>query len=131
MLITDPIDFLLNLTTGDMVIPPVLSRGIAGFMQAVRIRLALIAGEWFLDLDAGVRYYERVGVTAAQAIFAQKYDQAKAISEFRKAITSTPGFLSLSTLTVTFAGPTRAMSVQWAAMTVFGNTPVDTLALGK
>ena len=130
MLATDSIDLLLNAVTGDLAIPPVLSSNFAGVVQAARVRLATIAGEWFLDLDAGVPYYERSGVAAAKAIFGQKFDQAKAIAAFRTAILSTPGIVSISTLTVFFTGTTRAITVQWQARTVFGDTPVDTLALG-
>jgi hypothetical protein len=130
VLSTDPIDFMLNTSTGDVVIPPVLTTGVAAVVQGCRIAMATIAGEWFLDLDQGVPYFERVGVDAAHAIFGQKYDQAKALVAFRAALLKVAGVLSISTLTVTFDGPSRSLTVLWAVKTAFGDTPVDTLALG-
>lgn len=132
MLSTDPIDLLLNTSTGDVVVGTdlSLSRGVAGVVQAVRVRIALIAGEWFLDLDAGIPYFERIGVVAAKAIFGQKYSQAKAIAAFRAAILSTPGVVSVRSLTITFSGLTRALTVLWSAQTAFGDTPTDSLVLG-
>jgi hypothetical protein len=132
MLRSDPIDLLVNALTNDVVITTdlALTSGVAGVMQAVRIRLATIAGEWFLDLDLGIPLFERVGVSTARAIFGQKFDQTKAANEFRKAILSTPGIVSVTSLEVTFDGKTRAMTVIWGAQTAFGDTPVDTLTLG-
>lgn len=127
---TDPIDLLVNTVTGDVVFPLTFSKGLAGVVQSARVALAMVAGEWFLDLDAGVRYFERDGVAAADALFGQKYDQAKAIGEFRRVLTQVAGIVTINSLAVTFVGATRAMTVTWSASTVFGDTPPDTLALG-
>jgi hypothetical protein len=92
--------------------------------------MSMIAGEWFLDLDAGVPYFERDGVPASKAIFGQKYDQAKALRAFRAALESTPGVVAITQLTVMFNAASRALAVTWRATTTFGDTPIDTLALG-
>lgn len=133
MLLTDPIDLLTNAVTNDIVITTdlALTSGIAGVMQSVRIRLATFAGEWFLDLDLGVPFFERDGVSRTRAIFGQKFDQTKAINEFRKIILSTPGIVSVTKLQVSFVGTTRAMTALWQAQTAFGDTPVDSLSLGS
>lgn len=133
ILSTDPIDIPIDPVTGDIVIVNgriTPSSGIAGVIQGVRRRIQMIAGEWFLDLDYGVRYFERFGVPAASAIFGQKYDQGKADAELRRAIIATPGVTSILRLDIAFSGTTRALSVNWQARCTFGDTPVDTLAVG-
>ena len=129
-LLTDPIDLMINTTTGDIVIPPVLTTGISAVVQSCRIALAMIRGEWFLDLDFGVPWFERVGVPAAGAIFGQKFNQPKANAAIRAALTDTAGVVTINRCDVSFNGSTRAIAVTWSVATVFGNTPVDTLALG-
>ena len=134
MLSTDPIDLALDPSTGDLLIASgrlSLTSGVAAVVQGIRIRLQLIAGEWFLDLDAGVRYFPRDGVDARLAIFGAKFDETKAAREFRAAILATPGVLAVTQLAIDFDGRTRAMSVRWQASTVFGDTPADVLALGR
>ena len=129
---TDPIDLLLNTSTGDLVVGVdlALSTGVAAVVQSARIAMSKIRGEDFLDLDDGVPLFERVGVTAAQAIFGQKFNQGKAVSAYRAALGSVAGVTTINRLDVAFNGSTRAMAVTWSAKTVFGDTPVDTLALG-
>jgi hypothetical protein len=130
MLSTDPIDFLLNASTGDVVVPLAMSTGIAAVAQACQIAMATIAGEWFLDLDHGVPYFPRSGIPASTAIFAAKFDPAKAVRAFRTALTAIPNVTSIVRLDVAFAPTARALTVTWAVRTTFGDTPVDSLALG-
>jgi hypothetical protein len=132
MLSTDTIDLALNPSTGDLAVGVdlSLSSGPSGVAQAVGIAIALIAGEVFFDLDAGVPYFERDGVLATKAIFGQKYDQAKAIAAFPSTILAVPPVDAISSLTVTFTPTTRALSVLWQAQTTFDDTPADSLALG-
>jgi hypothetical protein len=132
MLSTDPIDLLLDPSTGDLVVQAdlALSSGLGAVVQAARIRMAMIAGEWFLDLDAGLPYFERDGVDASRAIFGQRFDQDKALRAFRDALEGTPGVVAIAQLDVAFDVRSRAMTVTWRATTSFGDTPIDTLALG-
>lgn len=101
--------------------------GLDGVVQLCRIALAMVCGEWFLDLDRGVKYFEREGVTAREAILGQKFDAVKAAAEFRRAILGVPDVVAITRLDVSFDAATRAMSVAWSASTAFGDTPVDTL----
>lgn len=131
MLSTDPIDLLLDVN-GDIVIDTDLqwSTGLNGITQGIRIQLRLVKGEWFLDLDDGVPYYEREGVTADEALLAGRFNEAKALAAFRAAILRAPGVNTITSLAVAFDGPTRKLTVTWSVRTKFGDTPVDTLTRG-
>ena len=119
--ITDPIDLLLD-ADGDLVVGTdlSLSSGVAAVTQGIRVRLLTFRGEWFLDLDSGVPYY--------QEILGKKFDQQRAHAAFREAILATPGVNELLSLVVTFDSPTRELRVLWKANTVFG-VAEDTVAL--
>lgn len=134
ILSTDPIDFPLDPVTGDLVIANgrlIATTGLTAVVQGVRRRIQMIAGEWYLDLDYGVRWFERAGVPAASAIFGQKFDQAKCDLELRRAILATPGVTSVIKMDISYSSTTRALSVSWQARCVFGDTPVDTIAIGS
>jgi len=134
MLSADPVDLPLDPATGDLTFTNgrlVLTTGVPAVIQGARIRMQTIAGEWFLDLDTGVPYFERDGVPAAKAILGQKFSVAKASAAFRKQIFDTPGVTAVTALNVSFDGPTRALNVNWQAETAFGDTPADSLAAGK
>jgi hypothetical protein len=135
-LITEPVDFLLG-PSGDLVLPLRFARGMQAVAQRVRIRLQMFRGEWFLDLDKGVAYLIRNGVT--QAILGEKYDPVFARNEFRDAILFSDAahqvpdteILLLLRLDISFDRPTRDLQVAWQLRTVFGDTPLDTLAPGS
>ncbi len=137
ILITDEIDWLLDPATGDFPLGDItMSRGIAAVLQGARIRLRMVAGEWFRNLDAGVRLFERDGVTAAQALIGQKFSRIKAIREFRRAlvgdralnVAGVPGIIAVPILDASALG--RVLSITWQAQTAFGDTPVDRLTVG-
>lgn len=79
LLITDPIDWGLVLdANGNLDFPPPgsnidASSGLAAVVQGARIRLALTAGEWFLNLDRGVARFKRDGVEPTRVIFGAKF----------------------------------------------------------
>jgi len=129
-LINDPVDLLLG-TDNDAVIVNgefQFARGIAGVAQLIRIAIQMVAGEWFLNLDAGIRYLENDHVTAQQAILAQKPSVVKARKEFRAAILGVPGVNEIKYLDVTFTSKTRTLNVSWQVTTTFGDTVADSLS---
>lgn len=121
---TDPRDLLLG-PNNDLVITTDLqfSTGIAAIAQSCRIALQMFAGEWFLDLDAGIPYWDQ--------ILAQKSTVAKtaAAIAFRSELSLVSGVIDVTTLDVEFDGPTRTLTITWQVQTAFGETPVDTIAL--
>lgn len=133
MLETDRLDLLLD-DDGDLALGVdfdlQFSTGLAAVAQACRIALLLVRGEWFADLGLGVPYFEREGVTAAEALMGQKFNKAKATSAFREALEGVDGVVSVVSIAVTFNSVTREMTVTWVVRTEFGDTPADSLSTG-
>lgn len=130
ILITDPIDLLVD-TTGQIVIviDVQFSRGLPAVVQECRLALQTIRGEWFLDLDEGVPYFERDGVSAAEALIG-RYDEDKVLKAFRDALMSVAEVAEIVTLKAVLDKVTRGVRVTWAVRTVFGDTDPNTLLLG-
>lgn len=129
MLSTDPIDFLWDIN-GNLTFVngrPVMATGLAAIAQGQRIRMMNFAGEWFENLDDGVPWFERDGVTAQQAILGQPYDVNKLLNDLRAPILATPGTTTINYLTAVFNPQTRKVAVTYQTTTIFGDTPVDTL----
>lgn len=136
---TDPIDWYINPLTGDL--PPTgniqYTTGLTAVLQAAYIRLRMFAGEWFANLDAGVRYLERDGVTAAQALLGQKFNKGKACREIRdnlignpsRNITPIAGIVELLVCDAAFNTSTRVMTITWQARTQFGDTPLNLITI--
>lgn len=135
VLSTDPLDLLLD-SSGDLVIENgdlVLTKAgdnPGGVGQLIREALLLVRGEWFLDLDAGMPYFERDGVTADQAILGQAYSPAKTEAVFRAALAAVPGVGSVDSVSTSYEPTTRALTVAWTVTTSFGDTVTDTLTKG-
>lgn len=121
MLSTDPIDFLRD-DDGDIVIPLQFSRGLIGVAQALRTRVLLVRGEWFLDLDVGVPYLPSDTVEDSAALLGQRFNAVKARAAFREAIEGAPAVVEILALTVAFDGATRGLTVAWTVRTEFGDT---------
>lgn len=123
MLETDPIDILLD-DDGDLLIDGDglhFSSGLQGVAQAVRIRLRLFAGEWFLNLDAGVPWWEILGEKPNDVLLRQRLIEA---------IRGTPGVVEVLQLAIAWDGPRRRVTVTYALRTAFGDTEPDMLAVG-
>ena len=138
MLITDPIGAFIDPLTGDIPATgnvPTTS-GIAGVLQAARIRLKMIRGECFLNLDQGVPYYERAGVPASQALMGQKFNKLKAIRAVRDALLGTattsgvPALVEILALDAEYDGKSRTLTVTWQGRCLFGDLPVDIIKAG-
>lgn len=122
----DAVDLLLG-TDNDLVVTDDLQfvSGIAGVAQMCRIAVQMFAGEWFLDLDVGVPYWD--------AILGQSPDVAMlaARSGFRDELLKVDGVVALLFLNVDFSdAKTRTLTVSWQVRTSLGDTPVDSLTLG-
>lgn len=134
MLSTDPVDLPIDPVTGDLAFVNgrlVFTTGVPAVIQGARIRMLKIRGEDFLDLDDGVPYFERDGVDASEALLGQKFNVGKATRAFAEQLDVTPGVVAVSALDVKFDGKTRGLSVNWRALTEFGDTAADSLAKGS
>lgn len=84
--------------------------------QAVGTRLALLAGEWFLDQTDGLPFYTQVAGTDTQGI----YDNA-----IRTRILGTPGVTSIDQYASSLDPTTRALTVAASISTIYGPAAVQ------
>lgn len=80
--------------------------------QSVRSRLLFYQGEWFLDLTAGVPYFQQIFQKPAQI--------ATAESALKSEILKTEGLNSLTSFSSSFDRQTRQLSVSFTANTIYG-----------
>lgn len=125
LLITDPIDLKLDdnnelvIENGDLV----FTRGIDAIVQQCRIALQMFQGEWFLNLDVGIPYWEKIlGEKPATAIEAARIF-------FRRELQLVEGVNRVTKLDISYTGTTRSLNVTWQVNTVFGDTPEDVIEL--
>lgn len=119
---TDSVDILLG-PDNDLVVDEDLHLvgGIDGVAQLCRVAVQMFAGEWFLDLDLGVRYWDVIlGVDGERARLA-------ATADFRAVLSAVPGVLRIVRLDVVFDGRTRTLTATWQVSTSLGDTPLDSL----
>lgn len=98
----------LSISRGDLV----LVTGATAIVQAVAIELQFYQGEWFLDLSAGVPYFQEVLVKNPAVEVLQ--------TVFRDVILSVPGVSALTSLNLTTVPQTRALQVAYTATTDVG-----------
>lgn len=128
LLITDPVCFRRD-ENGGLKFPLELASGLEAAAIGAKARLALFAGEWFADLEAGVRYVANATVEERAAILGQAYEPAKARAEFRRELLTTPGVVDVPTLELALDPAERRLAVTFVARTVWGDTPPTTLEL--
>lgn len=124
-LVDDPIDLALG-DDDDLIVTTDLAfvRGLAGVAQMCRIAVQMFAGEWFLDLDVGIPYWEDIfGAPAEVALLSAR-------AGFRDELLAVDGVLDIVSLVVTFDNArSRQLTVSWQVRTAIGNTPVDTMTV--
>lgn len=128
MLATDQVDWALD-EDGDLIMPIRYTRGLDAVAQGIRIRLRLVRGEWFLNMDAGVPYLDSNGVDPTLVLFGAKFDAVRADAAFRAAILKTPGVRSVLALSLVFDGRTRSLQASFQVATEFGDTSVETVTV--
>lgn len=104
----------LVLTGGDLVL---VADG-AAIRQEADIRLQFLLGEWFLDISAGLPFFQNILV---------KSPNLSAIrSIFHDEILAVDGITTVKTLDLDFNRSTRTLKVSWTADTDFGELSSDT-----
>ena len=83
-----------------------------GIQQRIGQTLRTIAGEWFLDLDYGLPYFEQVLVKNPNLPSVQDI--------FRRALLSVKGVSSVERLTLSLDTPNRILRVDWVVLTDLG-----------
>lgn len=84
----------------------------AAIVQAIRIRMQFFKGEWFLDLDAGIPFF--------QSVLVKNPDNATLDYVFRKALLETPGVLSVLSLSARVDRSIRRLFVSYRVDTSLG-----------
>lgn len=121
MLLASLRDLLLD-ANNDLVVDTDLhfTSGLIGVIQAARIRLSMFQGEWFLNLIAGIPYFQSIlGQKPAIGIAATKV-------QFRAALLAIEDVTDVLQMDVTFDGPSRTLSAKWTVQTTFGDSSVQT-----
>jgi len=93
---------------GDLV----LISGLEAIAQSVRIRLQFFRGEWYLNTEAGVPWFQSVLVKNPDAVLLRTI--------FRDAIAETPGILAVVELSLSFDARARRLAVRYRATTDLG-----------
>ncbi len=83
--------------------------------QRVRTRLLTHQGEWFLDVDAGLPWLDRVLTKPADLTLAEAL--------IKRCIVETEGVASLDAFALTFDRSARAVSIAASLTTIYG--PID------
>jgi hypothetical protein len=127
LLATDPVDWKIDRSTWDLIIPLQHVSGAEGVAQRIAIKMKLIRGELFTDQSKGMPWFEGQGVDPDVVILGNPFNEALAKNEARKIIESIEGTDEIESLTATFDNTTRIMTITFRVSTVFGETVEDKL----
>lgn len=114
-------DLLLDINSHDLTLVGgdlVLVRDAASIRQEVDIRLNFLLGEWFLDTEAGVPYFQNILVKSPNL--------AAIRNIFNDEILSVAGIRSVVDLKLDFNRTTRKLLVTWHATTDLGALTAET-----
>lgn len=89
--------------------------------QRLRCRLLTIRGEWFLDLDAGVPWWQPES-SDVQPIMGGARNLPYAEAVIKAAILETDGVATIEAFSMSFNGTTRKLTVTCTGTTVDGDT---------
>jgi hypothetical protein len=110
-----PRDLAIDDEEGDLVVDNgdlVLTYDLESIRQDVRARLRFFAGEWFLNTDEGVPYFENVLV--------KNPDQSLLRTVFRDIILGARGVTGVPEMKLDYEGPRRRLTVSFRASTDLG-----------
>jgi hypothetical protein len=89
--------------------------------QKVETRLNTFAGEWFLNVELGVPYYQR--------ILKKNPNYADVNSLLLSIVASTPGVESVEAFAVKFETSTRDYRVEFTAKSAYGGTITQAVSI--
>lgn len=119
LLESDILDVRLT-ENGDLYVGPnglEFVSGLEGVGQLVVIAIRMFLGEWFLNLDKGMPWF--------QEILGQKDAEDTLRRRLAETALGVPGVTAIISLTVELDGSTRRASGSMVVRTVFGDTPPD------
>lgn len=107
-LLLDPVTHDLQLINFDLA----FADGVDQIAQNLGIRLRFILGEWFLDITAGIPYYEDFFIKAPNQINVE--------SILKNEIINTPGINEITSFVSNYNNVNRTYSVEFTADTDLG-----------
>lgn len=116
-------DILLNTASHELVIVNndlVLAAGVDLIGQRIKQRLQLFLGEWYLDVTAGVPYFQEILIKGPR--------QGRVESILKATVTGTPGVTELLAFDLGFDSPTRVLTLTFTVRTDAGEIS-DTVEL--
>ena len=114
------IDFALDPKTGDLVFEDfnfALVGGVDQIAQNLAIRLRFIQGEWFLNVLAGIPYY--------QYFFIKNPNQIQVETFLKDEISNTDGIIDINSFSSDFDGINRKFTVNFGCRSVNGNLEME------
>jgi hypothetical protein len=114
------IDFALDPTSGDLIFKDfdfALVGGVDQIAQNLAIRLRFIQGEWFLNILAGIPYY--------QYFFIKNPNQIQVETFLKNEIANTRGVINITSFSSNFDGVNRKFSVNFGCRTLDGNLEME------
>lgn len=89
--------------------------------QHIKTRLQFFFGEWFLDINDGVPWF--------QSIFTQPADAIEIESILKQTILSTDGVNEMLEFDMTFENTTRIFTVNFRCNTIYGDSGLEEVNL--
>lgn len=115
----------LDLSSGTFV----FTSGVEGVLQAIKFAVQMHKGEYFANLDEGIPYFERVNVTADEAIFGARIGATdRALAAYRSVIAAVEGVRAVVSLSATLTSD-RTITIQWAVTIAFADTETQASGL--
>lgn len=114
------IDMALDTKTGDLLLfesGAQLIRDVDQIAQNLAIRLRFMQGEWYLNILAGVPYY--------QYFFVKEPNQIQVESFLKDEIVNTRGVEQITAFSSDYDPRNRQFSVQFSCMTVSGEIEIN------
>lgn len=113
-------DFALDPKTGDLVFKDydlALVGGVDQIAQNLAIRLRFIQGEWYLNILAGVPYY--------QYFFIKNPNQIQVETFLKDEISNTPGIIDITSFSSNFDGVNRKYTVNFGCRSIDGTLEME------
>lgn len=115
-------DLAIDINTGDLILEDGdinLNSGLEAIRQNLQARLSFFLGEWFLDVDSGVPYY--------QDVLKKNPDPVVLDGVFKDAILGTPGVLGLEEFDMQLDTSLRQLKLIFKARSTDGIIDFDQL----
>jgi len=115
-------DILLDTLSGDIKLVDgdlSLVEGVDAISQHVKQRLKMYLGEWFLDIQSGVAWYQIVFVKNPNLLLVE--------AVLRDVVINTPGILELNLFELSYENSTRKLGIEFKAQTINGDLDFSNL----